>query len=109
MVVLMHNIRLRPNLERTIARSGELEEQMGDITFDRLFQPAVRRLASHRDTGKHKITQTKGTVDHFVNLEGVAAMAIEVGHHNHRDGEFVPGIHVLGRSLFEAEVSNGGN
>jgi hypothetical protein len=105
----MHNIRLNSNLERTIARSEELEEQIGDITFEKLFQPASRRLASHRETGKHKITQTKGTVDHFVNLEGVAAMAVEVGHHNHRDGEFVPGIHVLGTTLFGAEVSHGGD
>lgn len=103
----MEKIRLYANLERTIAHSEELEAQIGDITFDRLTVPSRARLARHRKTGNHRITQTKGTVDHFVNLEGEAAMAVEVGHHNKRTGEFVPGIHVLGTTLFEAEVSGG--
>ena len=105
----MHDIRLSPGLERVISHSDELDEQMGDITFDKLFQPATRRLSNHRETGQHKITQTKGRVDHFVSLEGVAAVAVEIGHHNTHGGEFVPGIHVLGTTVFEAEVSNGGD
>lgn len=100
----MHNINLARNLERTIAHSDELESQMGDITFERLTVPARSRLAGHRESGQHKITQTQGSVDHFVNLEGPAAMAVEVGHH--RNGPFTPGIHVLGRTVFEAEVAN---
>jgi hypothetical protein len=103
----MEKIKLYANLERTIARSAELEAQMGDITFDKLTVPARARLAAHRKSGDHKITQTQGDVDHFVNLEGTAAVAVEVGHHDPHSGEFVPGIHVLGRTVFEAGVSSG--
>lgn len=105
----MHNIRINRNAERVIARSDEIEEQIGDITFERLTVPARTRLASHRETGDHRITQTKGAVDHFVNLEGEAALAVEVGHHQRGSGEFVPGIHVLGRTLFTAEVTGDGD
>lgn len=101
----MHDIKLYPRLERVVAHLPELEEQMGDITFEKLTVRARERLAEHRKTGEHRITQTKGGVDHFVNLEGPAAMAVEVGHHNVRTGEFTPGIHVLGRTQFEAEVT----
>jgi hypothetical protein len=103
----MEKIKIFSKAERVVAHLPELEEQMGDITFDKLTVPARARLAGHRKTGNHKITQTKGKVDHFVNLEGTAALAVEVGHHNIRDGEFVPGIHVLGTTVFEAEASSG--
>lgn len=102
----MEKIRIFARAERTIARSDELEAQMGDITFERLTVPARARLAQHRETGDHKITQTQGSVDHFVNLEGEASLAVEIGHHQKNSGEFVPGIHVLGSTLFEAEVTS---
>jgi hypothetical protein len=105
----MQDIRIFPNAERIIAHSSEVEEQLGDITFEKITVPARTKLARHRKTGDHHITQTKGSVDHFVNLEGSAAMAVELGHHNIRNGEFVPGIHVLGSTVFEAEVTGGGN
>src|SRR5687767_4652986 len=101
----MHNIRLNANLEKSIAHSAELEAQMGDITFEQLTVKGRARLAAHKVTGQHKITQTQGSVDHFVNLEGPASLAIEVGHHNKRTGEFTRGIHVLGRTLFESEAT----
>jgi len=104
-VVVMHDIKFRASLEKIVARLPELESQMGDIAFEKLTTPARARLVAHKKTGTHRITQTKGLVDHFVNLEGEAAISVELGHHNHRGGEFVPGIHVLGVTQFEAEVS----
>jgi hypothetical protein len=105
----MENVRIFSNAESIIAHSSELEEQLGDIAFERITVPARSKLARHRETGDHRITQTKGAVDHFVNLEGVAAMAVEIGHHNVRTGKFTPGIHVLGSTVFQAEVAGAGD
>lgn len=105
----MEKIRIFANAERTVAHLDELTAQIGDIAFEQLTVPARAKLARHRKSGDHKITQTQGRVDHFVNLEGPAALPVEVGHHNVRTGEFTPGIHVLGSTVFEAEVNNVGN
>lgn len=90
----MHNVKLYPRLESIVAHSDELEEQMGDITFA-LTLAARGLFAKHHKTGEHRITQTKGRVDHFVNLEGEAAVSVELGHYNARTKTFTPGIHVL--------------
>lgn len=98
----MEKIRLRANLERVIAHTEELEAQMGDITYGITIR-ARANLAKHRRSGEHKVTQTKGQVDHYVNLIGPAALSLEEGHfvkgfyHGPGRGEwkFVQGLHIL--------------
>jgi hypothetical protein len=75
----MEKIRLQKSLERTIAHTDELESQLGDIAYG-ITVRARANLAAHRNTGEHKVTQTKGRVDHYVNLVGPAALSIEEGH-----------------------------
>jgi len=41
---------------------------------------AEAKLARHRDTGRAKVTLTRGQVDSFVNLDDPAALSIEFGH-----------------------------
>lgn len=86
--------RLYTNLERVIAHHQDTEAGLGDSAF-LVTQIARERLARHRKLEEHRITQTKGQVDHYVNLVGPAAVSVELGHHNHWDGSWVEGIHVL--------------
>lgn len=89
----MEKIDLYSRLESTVAHSDELEREMGDETF-KIFTKANANLARHRRTGNHRITQTKGKVDHFVNLEGDASLAVEEGWFAD-NGRWVEGLHVL--------------
>jgi hypothetical protein len=86
--------RLFSNLERVVAHTEDVEAGVGDATF-LVTQIARERLSRHRHLGEHKITQTKGKVDHYVNLVGPAAVSVELGHHNHWDGSWVEGLHIL--------------
>jgi len=94
----MEDIKLYARLERTIAHTDEVEAALGDHAYPILIR-ARANLARHTKTGEHKVTQTKGKVDHFVNLEGPAAMSVEEGHFvnigDYEVGEFVEGLHVL--------------
>jgi hypothetical protein len=90
----MEKINIRKTMERTIAHSDEVDQALGDWAF-MYTQRARALLAVHRKTGSHRITQTKGKVDHFVNLEGPDSISVELGHHNHRGGQFVQGLHIL--------------
>jgi len=94
----MENIVLYRRLERNIAHTDEVEAALGDHAFVILAQ-ARSILAGHRKTGEHKVTQTKGNVDHFVNLEGPAALSVEEGWHNERTGTFVRGLDILKGAL----------
>lgn len=89
----MENIRLFRSLERTIAHSDEVEGILGDFTFEILGR-ARANLARHHKQGTHKVTQDKGRVDHFVNLEGPGALAVENGWHK-KGGGFVRGLDIL--------------
>lgn len=89
----MKRVKLFANLEREIARSNEVEGILGDHAFEILVRGRAN-LARHTKTGKHKITQTKGKVDHYVNLEGPAAVSVELGHFD-RHGNWVRGIGVF--------------
>lgn len=90
----MEKIRLFKGLERTIAHSDEVEGILGDHAFLVLGR-ARANLARHADArGRNKVTQTKGKVDHFVNLEGPAPLATENGWHT-KDGGFVRGLNIL--------------
>lgn len=95
-------MKVRLNSERSInrhaARTDEVEAVLGDIAFEILGR-ARARLEQHRKTGTHKVTQTKGVVDHYINLEGPAAVAIENGHHDPRTGEWVEGLGILDGAL----------
>jgi hypothetical protein len=95
----MEKIRLSKNLERIVAHLPELEEQMGDITYEKILLPARDNLARHHKTGAHKVTQTKGKVDHFVNLEGPASISVEEGHHAAHSGKWVKGLNILKDTL----------
>jgi len=93
----MEKIKLYVNLERVIAHSQEMEQILGDEAFQILMR-ARENLAPHHRTGEHKVTQTKGKVDHFVNLEGQAALAVEKGWHD-KQGQFHPGLRILRRAI----------
>lgn len=96
----MKNVKILANLEKTVSRDPDLEGQLGDLTFE-VTTKARANLARHRKTGEHQITQTKGRVDHYVNLEGPAPLSVEEGHHNARTGEWVEGLHVLKDAIGE--------
>jgi hypothetical protein len=89
----MEKVTLFKSLERTIAHSDEVDGILGDFGFEILGR-ARANLARHHKQGTHKVTQDKGRVDHFVNLEGPAALAVENGWHK-KDGEFVRGLNIV--------------
>ena len=89
----MEKIRLYKSLERVVAHSNEVEAILGDHAFEILGR-ARGNLARHHFEGRHKVTQDKGRVDHFVNLEGPGAEAVEEGWHT-KDGSFVKGLNIL--------------
>lgn len=94
----MEKVNIYKTAPRTIANSDEVEAILGDHAYPIMLR-ARANLSRHRKTGEHKITQTKGKVDHFVNLEGPAAVSVEEGHFTNAGdyavGEFVEGLHVL--------------
>ncbi|ATY11569.1 hypothetical protein CU254_14710 [Amycolatopsis sp. AA4] len=90
-----------PNLERVVAHSAEVEQVLGDEAYGVLVA-ARGNLARHHRTGKTRVTQTKGRVDHYVNLDAgslEASLSIEEGHVNARTGEWVEGLHILRDAL----------
>jgi hypothetical protein len=95
----MDNIKLYKSLEREIAHTDEVDQILRKQA--RVLQSAAQaRLARHRRTGEHHITVNKGSVDHFVNLEGPAAMSLEEGHFvangsNTDEIIHVGGLHIL--------------
>ena len=94
-------MKLYANLETVVARSDEVERDLGDRAF-RVLQTARAKLAPHTKTGETRVTQTKGFVDHYINLESTTpevSMSIEEGHINKKTGEFVEGLHILRDSL----------
>jgi hypothetical protein len=88
----MEKIKLFKGLERTIAHSNEVEAILGDEAYLILVRGRAN-LARHHKTGSHKVTQDKGRVDHFVNLEGPGALAVENGWHSKKG--FVRGLDIL--------------
>jgi len=107
----MEKVKLRKSLERTISHTDELEQQLGDITYGITIK-ARANLAPHHRSGEHKVTQTKGRVDHYVNLVGPAALSIEEGHvvagfyagPGAGEWKFVQGLHVLRRAMEESRL-----
>jgi hypothetical protein len=93
----MNDVKLYKQLERIVARSDPTQEVLRRFTAV-LASSARARLARHRKRGKHTITTRKGAVDHFVNLEGEAALSIENGWHAD-DGSFVRGLDILKGAL----------
>jgi hypothetical protein len=89
----MEKIRLYRSLERTIAHSDDVEGILGDFAFE-ITGRARANLLRHKFEGRHKITQDKGRVDHFVNLVGPGAEAVEEGWHT-KDGTHVRGLNIL--------------
>lgn len=89
----MEKIRLYRRLEYTIAHSDDVEGILGDFAFE-ITGRARANLVRHYKTGSHRVTQDKGRVDHFVNLEGPGALAVENGWHK-KDGGFVRGLDIL--------------
>lgn len=96
----MEEINLYSNLERSIAYTDDVEAALGDEAF-KITLTARGKLASHRKTGEHRITQTKGKLDHFVNLEGPSALSVEEGHfsNSHTEIIYVDGLHILRDSI----------
>jgi hypothetical protein len=96
----MENINIYATCERTIAHSPEVEQALGDEAF-KITVLARSKLASHFHDGDHRITQTKGKVDHFVNLEGPSALSVEEGHFSGKglNTVYVEGLHILRDSV----------
>lgn len=94
-------MKVRLRAERTINRNAshhpDVEAHLGDVAFG-ILERARAKLEEHRKTGAHKVTQTKGKVDHYVNLEGPSAPAIEDGHFA-PNGRWVPGLRILRDSM----------
>lgn len=98
----MEKVRIFSQLERVVAHSDEVEGILGDHAYD-IFVQARTGLARHQKTGEHRITQTKGKVDHYVNLVGPAALSLEEGHlvsgfykgPGAAEWKFVDGLHIL--------------
>lgn len=93
----MEKVRLFKGLERIIANGEEVEQILGDHTYGILLR-ARANLAAHREDGRHKITQTKGKVDHFVNIEGPAPLSVEEGYIT-RNGNIVKGLNILKEAI----------
>lgn len=103
MGVRLERVRLYANLERVVARSDDVEAILGDETFE-VTTRARANLAKHKKTGSHKVTQTKGGVDHYVNLEGPAALSLEEGHFvggsfESDEPTYVPGLNILKNAI----------
>lgn len=103
----MERVRLFANLERVVANSDEVEGILGDESFE-ILTKARANLAQHKKTGSHKVTQTKGKVDHYVNLEGPAALSLEEGHfvkgsYESAEPTYVPGLNILKDAIGGAE------
>lgn len=84
-------------LERVAAVASETRAEL-DRHQQAIAARARGNLAGVRDQGRHTVTVSKGAVDRFVNLEGPAALAVEVGHVT-RGGTVVRGANVLRNSL----------
>lgn len=93
----MEKVRLFASLERVIANGEEVEQILGDEAY-LITMRARANLAVHRKEGTHRITQTKGKVDHFVNLEGDAALSVENGYMA-RNGRIVRGLDILKEAI----------
>lgn len=96
----MERVRIYAGLERVVARSDDVDAMLGDEAFQ-ILNKARANLARHRRDGDHKVTQTKGRVDHYVNLEGPAALSIEEGHFvgGANEPTYVPGLNILKNAL----------
>ena len=85
----------------TVARERNVQREVM-VQAERLGQRATARLRAHRKTGaakievRHHLRGQYGDIDSDVSLvDPNAAYAIEFGHVNHRDGEWVDGIYAL--------------
>lgn len=95
----MEKVKIYVTAPRDVSHSNEVEAILGDEAF-RILVRARGNLAKHKKTGEHRVTQTKGKVDHFVNLEGPAALSVEEGHfvggqYKGDEPKFVDGLHIL--------------
>lgn len=93
----MNDVKLYKQLERVVARSQPTQDVLRRFTAV-IASSARARLARHRKQGTHTIALRKGAVDHFVNLEGEAALSIENGWHA-KNGTFVRGLDILKGAL----------
>lgn len=86
-------------LNRKIAKLAGVQAELS-LHQHEIEARAQALLASHHKTGEHQITTSEGKVDHYVNLEGPAALSIEEGHFNGYKGKrkYVEGLHVLTRA-----------
>ncbi|KAA9155547.1 hypothetical protein FPZ12_029570 [Amycolatopsis acidicola] len=91
------SLRAEKTLNRWAARDSEVEAALGDIAYE-ILGKARANLEKHHKTGVHRITQTKGKVDHYVNLVGPSSTSVEFGHHT-KNGEWVEGLHILKDAL----------
>ena len=69
------------------------------LNANQLEQNAKTIRAQHFVTGQLKVTHTRGTLDHFVNLEDPNVLSIEYGHFTRGGGRFVRGLHILTRAM----------
>lgn len=72
-----------------------------DSVVNRVAAKAKSNLSSRRKSGEHYISVDRGDIDRFVTMKGRGSLALEVGHHHNRSGEFVEGARILRGALGE--------
>lgn len=83
---------------RRVANLAGVQRQMDSVTQS-VEARAKANLNARRKTGEHSISTDRGEVDRFVIMKGRGSLALEVGHHHNRSGEFVEGAHILRNAL----------
>lgn len=81
-----------------IAHLPEVQAEL-DVVARRLESTARTDLASHRDTGAHRIYGARGKLDRYVILEGPAAVSIEFGFFHAISKQFVQGLGILKKAV----------
>lgn len=83
---------------KLIANLGGVQSRL-DRNAREIEGKARARFAPHRRTGQHSFFTVRGKVDRLVCFEGPGAVAVEMGHINVRDGQYVEGLAVLRGAL----------
>lgn len=85
-------------------------QQGMSVVAGKMHRNASASLAAHRKTGSHTIkfenqTNTKyGHIDHYVVMEGPAAVSVEYGHWSASHKRYVQGLYIMTNALISARL-----
>lgn len=92
------------DMSKELAQDGEVQQALRSHAH-KIMHVAEVLLAIHRKTGSHSIkyeghtsTVAFGHIDHYVVMEGPAAVSVEFGHRT-KNGEWVQGLYVMTRAM----------